>query len=121
MHFGGLNLQKGFYFSLELIIAFIFLALLFSQNIQNNDFLLNEVLVLQKQNDLLKIWTLQKETRPDTMAYDYQVIFPDRKALIYINGTKLEINGNGSKAIASEISFYNSNGLKTKIKLINYA
>jgi hypothetical protein len=68
--------QKGFWFSMDAILAFLVLTILllsFSQP-KKSDF--SGLAVLQKQHDLFKVWQQANETNIEEMKKDVEMVFP---------------------------------------------
>lgn len=75
-------MNKGFFISLEAIISlFIFSLLLLSQiSIQNEEYI--DLIILQQENDLLKIWSKnfnQTEMIKDILFFDNACLFINNK------------------------------------------
>ncbi|MDD5162982.1 MAG: hypothetical protein PHD95_02125 [Candidatus ainarchaeum sp.] len=109
--------QKAFVFSLEAALSLILLSgfLLMQMPQEKKD--LHELLVFQKENDLLKIWAKQQKFAPEEMQKDFEFAFPKAGGEIFLDGKILQIGNKTQKAIASEIYFFSSEGGETRISI----
>jgi len=93
------NLNKGFVFTFETIIALLLFALmLFSITVQKNPNL-EELIIMQQSNDLLRVWSQIYPTNEE-MISDTNLIFQN-KAMLKINELELT-NCSGTNKIATE-------------------
>ncbi|MFH1752384.1 MAG: hypothetical protein ABH821_05615 [archaeon] len=89
---------KGIVFSLESLITLTILLLIVLQSMPSNSNL-EDLIVLQKSNDLLKVWCKEKSFDLENMKKDFKLIFPENQGVIELSRQKLNVN--------SEKSFFN--------------
>ncbi len=111
--------EKGIAFSFEAALSLIFLALIiiYSGN-QEQEESSAEILILQKSNDLLKIWAKQGIPGEKEMAEDFLLAFPQHYGKIIINKKETKIGREGKQAISTGFSFFSANLEKKEITLI---
>ena len=61
--------------------------------IEKNPANLEKIYVLQKENDLIKVWVKTKKFDEKEMQEDFKKMFPFQKGEITVKGKKIEING----------------------------
>ena len=78
-------MSKGFYFSLEALIALVFLIglIAFLPNMQEPR--TGELYLLQKQHDLFNAWNYLQDLNPENLAADSKALFPSNKVELKIN------------------------------------
>lgn len=110
----------GFALSLEAILSLLLLAGIASMasfEHQNNS--LNELLLLQKENDLLKVWVKEKTFDLNGMKSDFEFVFPQKSGKIFLNGGEISIGKSiGKKAVSSNAVFFSKNLEKTVLRVI---
>lgn len=109
---GFLLNKKAFALTIEAILALLIVASIASFPMQAQKTDLLELLVLQKENDLLKIW-LQEELDEKEMASDFEFAFPQQNGTIEFNGKTIEIKKFGyetNRSVSSSALFYLANG-----------
>jgi hypothetical protein len=90
--------MKGFTTTIEAIIALIFLSsiIILSQNF-NESKPLNEVLIIQKGHDLIKVWVIGGEKSLNEMVKDFKQAFPNLAGEIIIDNSIKRIEKTGIK------------------------
>jgi hypothetical protein len=98
--------NKGVYLLIEAILSLTLLVsiLVLLTPLEKNN--LNKLLVLQKANDLIKVWVKEKSFHEEKMAKDFESVFPRLKGEITLKGKKIVIKGRDSKNIVSVKGFY---------------
>ena len=79
----------------------------------------NEIYILQKENDLLKVWFVGGLDSEWEMSSDFQFAFPNNCKILEVNGirifiSEMECTGN---AVSSSGKFINENFRVSEIKL----
>lgn len=111
--------KKAFALTIEAILALLVVASIASFPMQAQKTDLLELLVLQKENDLLKIW-LQEELDEKEMASDFEFAFPQQNGEIEFNGKTIKIKKFGyetKRSISSSALFYLANGNLAELRI----
>ena len=109
------NLNKGFVFTFEAIIALLLFALmLYAIPLQKNSNL-EELLIIQESNDLLRVWSQNYPTNEE-MIFDTTLIFQN-KAILKLNDRELT-NCSGTNKIATNGVILNQLLNENKITII---
>ncbi len=114
----------GLHLSLEAIFSLIILISLLVIPIQLREQNLDELYIMQKQNDLLKVWIRGRNLSKENLKSDFLFVFPNQKGLIEFSGEKIVIGelagfANYRKSVA--VGHYLDDGLKLReIKLTVY-
>ena len=94
-------MKKGIVFSFESFIALLFfVTILLSMNYETNTSL-KELLILEQENDLLKIWSVNFPNKGE-MINDSKLLFNNFELFldeIKIHETKIKKNGIGSETV----------------------
>lgn len=111
--------SKGFYLTLEAMISFIVLVMIViaAGNISNSKN--NEIYILQKENDLLKIWFVNGLDSELEIISDFEFAFPNNCKSLEINGIRMfssEMKCMGD-AVSSSGTFINEVLQVSEIKL----
>lgn len=116
---------NGFVFTMESSIAAMLFAVVAFSALGifyfSEDPRTEELIILQKEHDLLKIWLLERPTK-EKMVSDAKEIFGERFSLI-IDGKKVFDGNKGrenSNAISSKLLIIDKNLKETEIVLIAY-
>ena len=92
--------QKGFVFSLEATITIlVFSLLLLTINFPPNNSM-NELLIIQQENDLLKIWSIDYPTNSE-IVFDATELFGEN-GRVFVDGTIILNNTCFGETISSE-------------------
>ena len=119
--------NSGFSYAAEALIATIFLAIIIanfnsSAKIDSNK-MLDELYLLQKEHDLLKIWIRADELKMGEITSDFNFMFSKNCGLIEIDDVKIWVNkeffNEKQEAISAEANFYGKNK-ETKIMITVY-
>lgn len=112
--------MKGFSFSFDaaisllLLVSFIYVVLgVFSFSEEN----LNRLYVLQKENDLLKVWSYTRQTNSQEMIADFERVFPGKQKILTINNREI-LEGKGQNAVSSKAILLNKDLEAMQIKLV---
>lgn len=110
-------MNNGFVFSLEALLSLLLLAsILLVPQIQYEN-RLSELLIFQKENDLLKIWGAQQKFSLDEMRMDFELAFPEKNGEIRIGLESELVGGKGKKAVCSEALFFTEEMSFTNISI----
>lgn len=111
--------ERGFYLTLEAVISFIILVMIViaAGNVSNSKN--NEIYIMQKENDLLKVWFVDGLDSELEMVSDFEFAFPNNCKILEINGmiiftSKMKCEGN---AVSSSGKFINEFLQVSEIKL----
>ena len=101
--------NRGFYLSLEAVISFIVLVMIVIAAGSIAHSKNNEIYILQKENDLLKVWFVDGLDSEMEMRSDFQFVFPNNCKILEVNGvmiftSEMECSGD---AVSSSGSFIN--------------
>jgi uncharacterized protein HemX len=94
---------KGFVFSFEAVISALILGLALIATSQQQTISLKEVLLLQQENDLLKVWSAEEKFPSEAeMVADANLFFRENCDLT-VNGMEiLTSKGKGKNCVSSE-------------------
>jgi len=106
--------NNAFVFSTDAILALLVLlsfSFVFLEN-TNYDAGIPDLIVLQKENDLLKVWCKQGTLGLDEMASDFSFVFPNAGGKVSLNGTEITVGrGDFRQSVSSSAKcFYPSKG-----------
>ena len=110
-------MKKGIVFSFEALIALLFFATILITLHFGETNSLKELLVLQQENDLLKVWSSDFPNE-EQMIIDTQMVFENFELFIdgkKFYGTKLEKN-----SIASEATIVDDYLIERKVSIVVY-
>jgi Tfp pilus assembly protein PilV len=94
-------LNRGFVFSLEAVISVLLLAIAILTLFQHQTFSFKELVIIQQENDLLKVWSAKFPAEPE-MASDAELLFK-KKFKITTNGNYITCEaGEGKNCVSSE-------------------
>ncbi len=91
MNSRGLHLT--FEAMLSLLILFAILSIPAHNQIEN----LDELHILQKQDDLLKMWLSERTFDPEKMQEDFEFVFPNSSGVIEIGKAKIAVGKSGEE------------------------
>ncbi len=112
--------MKGFYLSTEAILSLALLsALLIAQPPLQApaDAGLEELHVLQRENDLLKVWLMEASFDEKEMRHDFMFAFPGNSGKIAVDGVETVVGEEGKEGIASSLLFFDSEMQEHRIRL----
>ena len=110
--------KKGFVFSFEAIIALTLFALMLFAIPQQNDSSLKELLILQQENDLIKVWSVTNWDE-QTLISDTKLMF-NENAEVWVNEKNIFSCKKRKNSIASEGILLDQTLNENKIKLVVY-
>lgn len=108
----------GFCFSAEAAVSMLLLGALLALPAPAAQSALPDLLVFQKENDLLKIW--QKHGLPldeSEIAGDIRFFFPGKNAAAIIDGREIMLGEKTANAISSETIFFDCSMQRHRIQL----
>lgn len=111
--------ERGFYLTLEAVISFIILVMIViaAGNVSNSKN--NEIYILQKENDLLKVWFVDGLDSELEMVSDFEFAFPNNCKILEVNSIRIfasEMKCTGD-AVSSSGKFINEFLQVSEIKL----
>jgi hypothetical protein len=110
--------------AIEAIFALLLAATIASFPIQeNNNAKVEELLILQKENDLLKVWLQQQTLQEKELLSDFEFVFPNRTGTISVAGKKIEIKKNNTffqKIISSSAFCLSENSELLELRIAVY-
>ncbi|MDD5148358.1 MAG: hypothetical protein PHH08_02740 [Candidatus ainarchaeum sp.] len=109
--------NKGFFFSLEAVLALAMVSGLLLMQVPEEKKDLHELVVFQKENDLLKIWAKQRSFIPEKMKKDFEFAFPETGGEIKVNGKATAIGKKTGRAVSSETGFFGLQLEKTTVSI----
>jgi len=113
----------AFVLTIEAILALLVVAAIASFPAQQEKTSLFELLLLQKENDLLKLWLMDKELDEKEIVDDFKLVFPNLDGAIEFDGKKIEIKNNGLNAknkTSSSALFYSKDGRLSELRVAVY-
>lgn len=109
--------NKGVVFSFEALLALIiFILILLNLNLTETNSL-KELLILEQENDLLKVWSVDFPSESE-MLIDSSKLFSNFE--LYLNEKKLSSAKIKNQSIASEATILDDNLVENKIRIIVY-
>ncbi len=115
--------SNAFALTIEAILALLVVAAIASFPMQAQKTDLLELLVLQKENDLLKIWLAERELGEKELASDFEFAFPQLNGAIEFNGKTTEIKKfdyKTKRSISSSALFYLENENLAELRITVY-
>ncbi|MDO8627196.1 MAG: hypothetical protein Q7K42_01910 [Candidatus Diapherotrites archaeon] len=111
-------MNKGFYFSFETILAFVFFIGLIALLPKIDAPAMSEIYLVQKQHDLFIAWNYLQELNSSVLISDAKTLFPTNKIELSLNNSVIfsEISEKDS-AIISNKTFIYKNGAFNSIEL----
>lgn len=109
---------KGFYSSTEAILSLLtLLAVLLSVG-EPREPSLENLYILQKEHDLLKVWAKKGIPPMEEMVADFEFVFPGKSGEIKVNETMISVGKTGWKeAVSATMLFFGSGMNKTHVSL----
>ena len=107
---------KGFIISFEAIFSillFLLIILTINFNTTNN---LQDLLILQQENDLLKVWSINYPTIPE-IIFDTKLMFDN--ASVFLDEKEI-LKSNGKQSISSEAIILDNSLKEHKIRIVVY-
>lgn len=115
--------ESAFVFTIEAVLALLAVAAIAGFPVQTEKTDLFELLLLQKENDLLKIWLSESELKESELVSDFNFVFPLLNGHIEIDGKKTEINNSEAKtqnSVSSGALFYSKEGRLAELRIAVY-
>ena len=111
---------KGFYLSTDAILSLLLLSALLAAQapLEAADVSLRELYVLQKENDLLRLWMVEGAFNENAMQRDFAFVFPGSSGKIVIDGREILVGKKGEEGTASSLLFFDSGMHGHRIGLI---
>lgn len=111
-------MNRGFYLSLEACVSLILLiiAILAVAGV-DPDTNLKEIYILQKENDLLKIWSRKCTFSESEIISDFNFAFPESCGKIEVDGIIISNNNCAGNSISSSAYFFDADLNPRKITL----
>lgn len=101
--------------SLILLVFFIAVPLQGGGDVEEK---LNDLYIIQKEHDLMKVWGMGEELNEEMLREDFEFVFPKKGGIVEVNGGKVFIGSfyGGGEIISSEGSVF-INGIKYRVKV----
>ena len=112
-----MNNRRGFIFSLEAALSLLLMALMFLSIPQAKPVSMKELLIVQQENDLLKVWGASGFDEASART-DVAALFGTNAELFV--GNSLPAQGKEKEGIASEAILLNGGLLEVKVWVIVY-
>ncbi|MCX6798668.1 MAG: hypothetical protein NTW59_01055 [Candidatus Diapherotrites archaeon] len=113
--------SNGLYFTADALLSLLLLSALLALPAQQQEADWSQLLALQKENDLLKIWAAEGMPFNEVeIISDAQFVFPGSGMKITLDGKEIPLGAETGSAIASEIIFFDSGMQKHTIQLAVY-
>lgn len=110
---------KGLYASVEAMLSLLLLVAVLLSIQETEEPSLENLYLLQKENDLLKLWVKNGIPPKEEMVADFALVFPGKSGEIRVNESIISVgNYKGNEAMASEILFIDSQLNKTRVALL---
>lgn len=96
--------NRGLYLSFECLFSLLILIMIITTPINFGRESLEEIYVLQKQHDLIKVWIKERDFSENTLRSDFEFVFPGKSGIIKLGEREIEIGnleeGYSTKGIA---------------------
>lgn len=114
--------EIAFALTIEAILALLVVAAIASVPIQQQKNSLFELLLLQKENDLLKLWLSEKELSENEMKKDFEFVFPALAGEIRVGKKTVKIFSSTGKreSISSSTMFLTKEGTMEELRITVY-
>ncbi len=113
--------RKAQHLSLDAVLCLIMVAAIASFPAETHELGIEiELLLLQQENDLMKVWLLEEEISIEGMELDSCKMFQGRKTLVSLGEETRLLEGHGKNMVASETFALGKNGELTRIEIIVY-
>ena len=113
-------MNKGIILSIEATVSLLCLTaiIIASCHEESSETGSEEVLLLQKADDLLKIWAKKASFEEQEMASDFSLAFPQQSGKIIVNGKETVIEKEKHEAISTSMVFYSAEMQRNEVTLI---
>jgi hypothetical protein len=116
--------EKAIVLTVEAMLSLLLFAVIATLPLQSQETSLAELLILQKENDLLKVWLLQESLPSEAeMLKDFETVFPQSSGTIEVDGKKIEVarkQADSASKIVSTAIFFDSALQRHEIRLTVY-
>jgi len=109
--------QKGFSFTFEALLSLVVLVIILSVPVGNKENNLEKIYSLQKENDLIKIWIKTGNFGEKEITEDFRKMFPFQKGEIMIENRKIKISGKKGETVLKSSGFYYKNNKLNEISV----
>ena len=113
-------MHKGIYLSFEAILSMLILVSLLIV-LQGNDFnegkKLDDLYIIQKSHDLIKVASIKGNFNEEELAEDFEFVFNGMSGEVILNGNELLVNEKSSEAIVVEAAFFKPNLERIDVKV----
>ena len=110
-------MKRGIVFSFEALIALLFFATILISLPSIPDTSLKELLILEQENDLLKVWSIDFPNEFE-MKNDASLMFENYE--LFLDNKKIYGNISKKNSIASEIIIVDDNLVERIIRIVVY-
>lgn len=110
--------SKGFVFSIEAIIALLIFASISLTLFQSNNFSFKEIVVLQQENDLLKVWSVEYPSISEAVK-DCETMF-GKNFDLRINGFEVHKSLLNKESVSSSAIILDDSLSEKKFEIIVY-
>ncbi len=97
---------RGLHLTFEAMLGLLILFAILSIPIQNGQQSLHELHILQKQDDLLKLWLSERSFDAEKMKGDFEFVFPNSSGAIEIGEEKIVVG----KPVTNNSKIYSASG-----------
>jgi len=111
-------LNKGFIFSFEAAISMLLFGLMITMIFPMQAVSLKELIILQQENDLLKLWSINYPSQNE-MEIDAKQLFSDTE--LFVNNNNVFFTGNKKdNSVSSEAIIFDNYLNETKVRVVVY-
>lgn len=82
--------EEGLYLGVEAVLSLVILVMLLAVPYAKTDIRMDELVIMQKAHDLLKVWGMDSSWDEEEMAEDFRFVFPNKGGGITIGGKDVE-------------------------------
>ena len=109
--------NNAFYLSFEAMLSLLVLVAVVSAiETEENDAFEN-LYILQKEHDLLKIWAKKKIPMLQEMASDFMFAFPKKGGKVGVNNVWVRVGKQEGEAVCSSMNFFDSKISKKNVSV----
>ncbi len=112
-----MHAAKGFAFTLEALLSLGIIAMILVIPLNEKEKAYEKIYVLQKENDLIKVWINSGDFSEKTIKEDFRKMFPSAYGEISVEGKTISVKGTKGKNIIKSTGFYYKNSRLNEISV----
>ena len=109
--------SNAFYLSSEAMLSLLVLVAVVSAAETRESDGFENLYIMQKQHDLLKIWAKKKIPMLQEMASDFMFAFPQKSGAVGVNGVWVELGEQKGEVVCSSMNFFDSKMVQRNVSI----